>query len=221
MEQTEANRWHVTNRWLEYEGELRAGLLRVLLITSFYAIELVNFFTIEKANEGLEQFHRQATYLSAAWLLVSLAALVAIGRRYLPAGLKYATSGLDVGLLTAVVWFGSGAASPLACMYLLLVVMAGLRGSLKLIWFTTALSLAAYLSLLLAPQHVALDGNGAAIATAQTVKPITAMVFALAIAASGLLTGQLVRMLRQVISETCLRSQAATVSVVAGGEVQP
>lgn len=201
MDQADADRLHITNRWLEYEGELRASLLRVLLIICFYAVELANYLSVEQVDAAVQQFHRQATYLSAAWLLVSLAALVAIGRRYLPSGLKYATSAVDVGLLTAVAWFGSGAASPLVSMYTLLVVMAGLRGSLRLIWFTTFLGLLAYFALLFLPPPGPLTNTELGSSTRSTVKPIAVMVMALAIGASGLLTGQLVRMLRQIVSE--------------------
>ena len=197
MAQAVADRSFITDRWLEYEGELRAGLLRVVLISCFYAVELFNYLTAGQLDEATQQFHRQATYLSAAWVLVSLAALVAIARQVLPAWLKYATSGLDVLLLTSMAWFGSGASSPLVCLYLLLVVMAGLRGSLKLIWFTTLLSLGAYLALPFLPVRVVQ-------AAALPVKPIVVMVVALGIAAAGLVTGQLVRMLRQIVSEVCL-----------------
>lgn len=201
MAQTVAERSYITDRWLEYEGELRAGLLRVVLISCFYAVELLNYLTARQLDEAAQQFHRQATYLSAAWVLISLAALVVIARQALPAWLKYATSGLDVLLLTSVAWFGSGASSPLVCLYLLLVIMAGLRGSLKLIWFTTMLALAAYLALLFLPVRAVQAG-------ALPVKPIAVMVVALSIAAAGLVTGQLVRMLRQIVSEVCLSNAA-------------
>ena len=204
MTQAVADRKYITDRWLEYEGELRAGLLRVVLISCFYVLELFTFLSAAQVDQAAQQFHRQATYLSAAWVLVSLAALVAIARQYLPAWLKYVTSGLDIVLLTAVAWFGSGAASPLVCLYLLLVVMSGLRGSLKLIWFTTILALLAYVGLLLLPVPPLGDGgavDGAMKRLALPIKPIAVMVVALGIAAAGVVTGQLVRMLKQIVSE--------------------
>ncbi len=204
MQRADADRSYVIHRWLEYEGELRAGLLRVLLITAFYAVELFTFLTADQVNETAQQFHRQATYLSAAWLLVSLVALIAIGRQWLPAGLKYFTCGFDVALLTSVAWFGSGANSPLVILYALLIVMAGLRGSLPLIWFATIGATIGYVALLNLPEPP-LQRTEDAIA-ARHVKPIAVCVVVLAIVASGVVTGQLVRMVRQVVSEVYLRS---------------
>lgn len=199
----DAERSYITGRWLEYEGELRAGLLRVLLITCFYGVELYQYLSATQVDDGLRLFHRQATYISATWLLVSLGALVAITRQYLPAGLKYTTSVIDCLLLTAVAWFGSGAASPLVCLYLLLVMMAGLRGSLRLIWFTTISSLICFVFLLYAPLYVNASGK-----SVESVKPIEIMVIMLGIAASGVVTGQVVRMVRQIVSEVYLRNAA-------------
>ncbi len=191
METASPDRLFIANRWLEYEGELRAGLLRVILLISFYSVELYQYLSAASADPGLEQFHRRATYLCAAWLLVSLAALVLLARKCLPSWLKYATSGADIGLLTLVAWFGSAAASPLACLYLLLVMMAGLRGSLKLIWFTTAIALVAYLSLWAWPASKPLaEGVLAASSEAGGPKPIVVMIVGLGILASGLVTGQ-------------------------------
>lgn len=220
MERVDVDRQTITSRWLEYEGELRAGLLRVVLITCFYTVELVTYLSAAKLDEAAQQFHRQATYLSAAWLLVSLAALVAIARHWMPSGLKYASCAMDVGLLTAVAWFGSGAASPLVCLYLLLIVMAGLRGSLKLIWFVTSLALIAYVSLLYLPAHDFKTIDTLVREGARQPKPIAVMVVALGIAASGLVTGQLVRMLRQIVSEVCLRSTDVRAMNTANTEVK-
>ncbi len=234
MDRTELDRSHITSRWLEYEGELRAGLLRVILIICFYSAELFTYMAANSVSEAAQQFHRQATYLSAAWVLVSLAALVAIARRWLPAGMKYAATAVDVGLLTAMAWFGSGASSPLVCLYALLIIMAGLRGSLKLIWFTTLLALAAYWGLLTLPVHatggIALSdaalgdaalGDAASGAGKVPIQSIEVMVITLGIAASGIVTGQLVRMLRQVVSEVCLRTMANASSAADQPEVQP
>ncbi len=191
----------------------------MILITCFYAVELATYLSTAELAASDQQFHRQATYLSAAWLLVSLAALVAIARHWMPAGLKYATCAVDVGLLTAVAWFGSGAASPLVCLYLLLIVMAGLRGSLKLIWFVTLLSMVAYLALLFLPDHDAVTIVTAVPEQARRPKPIAVLVVVLGIAACGLVTGQLVRMLRQIVSEVSDRSGDRS-TVTASQEVE-
>jgi hypothetical protein len=204
MDQASKWRQHVTGRWLEYEGELRAAVLRASLIVAFYLVQLVHYLGYSSQDEAAVQFHRQATYLTAAWLFASLAVLVMLSRQYLPSALKYATSFTDVVLLTMMAFAGSGPASPLVMAYLLLIVMAGLRGSLKLIWSTTLACAAGYIVLVVMQR-----GEIQSAAPVGQVRPIEWMVALLSIASTGVVTGQLVRMLRQVVSEVCIRQLTA------------
>lgn len=204
MDQASIWRQHVTSRWLEFEGELRAAVLRVSLIVAFYVVQLVHYLAYSAQDEAARQFHRQATYLAAAWLFVSLAVLVMLGRRYLPWGLKYATSSIDVALLTLMALAGSGPASPLVLAYLLLIVMAGLRGSLRLIWLTTLACAAGFIVLVMAHAGY-FQTVGVPRVPLRVLRPVEGMVAILSIASTGVVTGQLVRMLRQVVSEVCIR----------------
>ncbi len=135
---------HVIGRWLEYEGEVRAGVLRVAFVTIFYAAELLHFGVFAERTEAVVTFHRQVTYVAAGWLFLSLAVLVAVTRNWLPSWIKFVTSGLDVTLLALVCAIGSGPASPLAMAFPLVVILAGLRGSQSLILATTLLAMVAY-----------------------------------------------------------------------------
>ena len=35
--------WYIVGRWLEYEGESRANVLRLIAIAAFYVVELINY----------------------------------------------------------------------------------------------------------------------------------------------------------------------------------
>ena len=141
------DRWLVVSRGLEYEGESRAALLRVVLVAIFYGAQLLHFTVFAQPTEVEQIFHRQATLVAAGWLCVSLAVLVMLTRRWLPNGLKFATVGIDLILLTLLAALGSGPGSPRVYVYWVVIVLAGLRGNLALIWFGTIAAMASYLFL--------------------------------------------------------------------------
>jgi hypothetical protein len=202
----ESSDWsYVASRWLEYEGEMRVALLRVIFVAAFYATQLVHFLVFSDRSPAVEQFHRQATYLAAAWLFISLAVLVALSRQFFPAWLKYVTAAFDLTLLTVMAAMGSGPASPLVFVYGVLIALAGLRGSLALIWSVTLGTMLAYLFL------VGLRDDSWFDATHST-PPIQQMVVHLSLVATGIIVGQLVRMMRQVIAETLARQQTRAVN---------
>lgn len=185
---------HTTSRWLEYEGELRAALLRVVLIAAFYAVQLLHFLVFSQRSETEQLFHRQATYLAAAWFFVSLGVLVALSRQWLPRGLKYATAGLDVVMLTGIAAIGNGPASPLVFGFGLLIALSGLRGSLPLVWFVTLAAMLAYMVLVGLRDEHWFD----AVHATPLVEQI---VVELSLASTGIVVGQLVRLPRRLGDE--------------------
>lgn len=198
---------HIASRWLEYEGELRVGLLRVLLVSAFYAAQLTHFLFLSDRSDADQLFHRQVTYLAAAWLFVSLVVLVGLSRQWLPFWLKYATAAFDLTLLTAMAAVGSGPTSPLVYVFGLLIALAGLRGSLKLIACATIGSMLAYCGLVGLADEKWFDANHA-------TPPIVQMVVQLSLAATGIVVGQMVRMIRQVLGETVERQRLQQATVV-------
>lgn len=195
-------RWrHTTSRWLEYEGEMRVALLRVVLIALFYVVQLYHFLMLSDRSVAEQIFHRQATYLAAAWFFVSLGVLVALSRHWLPRSMKYLTAGLDVVFLTAIAALGSGPASPLVFGYGLLITQAGLRGSLPLVWFATLSAMVGYLALVAMRDDSWLDAH-------HVTPVIEQLVVQLTLAATGIVVGQLVRLPRRV-SEEMLKLQMA------------
>lgn len=193
------DRWRIVSRWLDYEGELRSALLRVVFVAAFYAAQLFHFGVFSERSETEQIFHRQATFLAAGWLFVSLAVLVALTRHWFPKWLKFVTVTTDLILLTLLAEFGSGAQSPLVYVYWVVIALAGLRCDLTLIWFGTIGAMAAYLSLVGMQDPKWFDADHA-------TAPIEQLVALLSLAATGLVIGQLVRMMRQVTEDVLSRT---------------
>src|SRR5690349_16744074 len=97
-------KWYIVNRWLEFEGESRANLLRIIAVAAFYGVQLVQFHLVRSANEGSVPFHKQATALAVAWTMLALAVTVCLRRQIFPAALKYVSTAGDIVLLSALVW---------------------------------------------------------------------------------------------------------------------
>ena len=127
----------------EYQGEVRANLLRAVGITGFYLIELADF----RAGHVDAGFHRAMTALAAAWLVSSWGVFGFLRRRVFPPELKYLSTGLDVVYLTAALLVADGPRSPMVVIYPLLTMLAALRLSLPLVRFAAAGTVAGYLVL--------------------------------------------------------------------------
>ena len=195
---TDDERHRLIGIWLAYEGELRAALARVVLVACCYAAQLLNYTVFAERTEVAVQFHRQATYVAAGWLFVSLAVLVALTRRWLPVWLKYLTQSIDVVLLTLLASLGSGPQSPLVTMYFVLIAFAALRCDLVLLWYGTLSAMAGYLFLVALNDPKWFDPD-------HTTPLIEQMVTYLALGATGVIAGQLVRMMLQVTEGQSMR----------------
>ena len=146
--------WFVIRRRLEYDGEGRANLLRIIAIAAFYGIELINFHGLKLGflelprQEGVDRtFHTAVTTLAVAWVALGLGVQFCLRRRIFPASLKYVATGADIVFLTSVLVIADGPRSPLVVGYFLLVPLAALRFSLPFVRFATAGTMLGYLFL--------------------------------------------------------------------------
>jgi hypothetical protein len=133
--------WYIACRWQEYAGEARANLLRGLAIVVLYGVQLVNFHVLKSSGIA---FHRQATFLAVGWSLMVLAIFVAQKWRVFPAWLKYASTGADLALLTALAHAAGGPQSSVVAAYFLILGLAALRFSIRLIGAATIGAMLAY-----------------------------------------------------------------------------
>jgi hypothetical protein len=137
----------IAGRWKEFDGEVRATLLRLILIVVFYSVQLINYFSLAQVSDADKIFHRQVTLVSAAWLFVSLAVFISLKGGFMPAALKYVTTGIDLSLVFLLCRLGHGSASPLVSAMYVVLAMAALRFRVRLVWFATAVAVIGYMGL--------------------------------------------------------------------------
>lgn len=194
-------RWFIASRWQEYEGEGRTNLLRVLAIAAFYANHLLWYMRLDDPTEADVRFHRLATLIAAGWVFLSLGVLVALQRRYMPAGLKYATTVADLLLLTSLAWLGRGPDSPLVHGYFLVIASAALRFSLSLVWCSTLGSMACYLVLVGAKDKTWFDPQ-------HDTPVVQQLAVLLALMWLGIVIGQVLRRVRSLAQEYAATGKA-------------
>jgi hypothetical protein len=187
--------WHVASRLGEIEGEARANAFRALGVLLFYGLELLAYhgetlglpFSYARPVDQ----HRAISLIAAAWTLMAVVVDALIRRRLAPWGLPYASTGADVALLTALLAVSEGPASPFVVGYFLVLGLAGLRLSLPLVRFATALAAAGWVVLL-----------GIAKGAGKDLPPRYHQALLLcSIVFAGLLLGQAVRRARKVAEE--------------------
>lgn len=200
--------WYIVSRWQEYEGEGRANLFRILAIGVFYLVELANYHWLSPGSENADftAYHRKVTALAVAGTMVSLAVLLCLRLRVFPAILKYASTGCDLLLLTALASVDHGKSSPapdgpdspLVLVYFLILALAAVRFSVGLVWFATLGSMLGYLALVGLADKTWFDAN-------HTVPPVTQLITVLCLALTGIVLGQVIRRVRSFTEEYALR----------------
>lgn len=204
---TRERQWFIVSRWQEYEGEARANLLRIICVGAFYIVELINHGVrlgpLELPQVVDDRFHASMTGLAVAWTMVGLVTLVCLRTHVFPAALKYATTGCDLVLLTAVLMIADGPRSPLVIGYFLIVALAALRLSLGLVWATTLGAMAGFLFLLGYVKYFA----PAERAATMSVPRYYQMIVLLGIALAGVILGQLIRRVRTMAEDFARRTE--------------
>ena len=197
--------WFIVSRWQEYEGEARANLLRTIGIGAFYSIELVNhgvhIGALQLPQVVDDRFHQAVTALAVAWTMVSLATLVCLRRHFFPPAAKFITTACDLVLMTAVLTIADGPRSPLVVGYFLIIALAALRLSLRLVSMATLGSLAGYLFLLGYVKFFA----SAERAAAMSVPRYSQLIMLVALLLSGVVLGQVIRRVRSMAEDFARR----------------
>lgn len=207
---TEASdrQWYIVGRWQEFEGEGRANLIRIIAIGVFYSIQLVHFYTfVDRQGADAEhalQLHQAATALAVAGSLLSLAILLCLRRRIFPASLKFISTAGDVILITSLASIGDGPKSSLVAVYFLVIALAGLRFSLRLVWCATICSMLGYLVLVgIKDEERWFDEN-------HFVEPVKQIMTLASLALTGIVMGQVIRRVRALADDYARRLQAGT-----------
>ena len=191
-----AHQWFIVGRWQEYEGESRANLLRIAGIGIFYGVEVANY----SAGVVDRPFHQAMTALALTWAMVGLGVLFCLTQHVFPASLKFLSTAADLVLLTAILMLADGPKSPLVVAYFLLIVLATLRFSLRLIWFASLGSISSYMFLLGYAQWF--TERDLRVARYQQA------IILLALALTGIVLGQVIRRVRKIALEYAARVAA-------------
>jgi hypothetical protein len=208
--------WFIAQRWMAYEAEARANLLRIIAIGAFYLVHLWSYFSAQGrlpnfgvlqlagAGEINKQFHLLATLLAVTWAMLALGILLALQQRIFPSWLPYFSTGCDIVMLTGIICVGSAARSPLIAGYFLILVLSALRLSLPLVWFSTAGCVVAYLFVLgIAkwPDRFGFTKILGETTTDLRVPRYHQMITLLAIVLAGVMLGQIMRRVRHLASD--------------------
>jgi hypothetical protein len=185
--------WAGARRIEEWAGETRVNLFRLAAVLAFYAHHLYNvYFGDDPSIAGA--FHLAVTALVLAWSGEVVALYLCLARRWLPPWLKYAVTATDIVLVTVllmvVALVGRDARTWLAALYVLVIAAAPLRLSLPLVYVATLGSMAAYGFFLgYVKYQLGLE---------ERVTRPNQVIFALALGATGILAGQMVRQARRL-----------------------
>ncbi len=208
---TIANRsWHTTQLWQQYDGEFRANMLRIISLSVFYGIHLLNYYRpfgfFELQSQPEARFHQAVTALTAAWVFMAFAVDQSLRLRFFPKWLPYATTGMDIALLTALLCLGGGHLSPLIFGYPLILILAALRFNLTLIRVATLASCFGYLFVSAAAKWPQLL-TGRQIGRVPRYSQLMTLA---AITISGIMLGQLIRRCQIMATWYSQRSRAGT-----------
>jgi len=198
MSASDERKWYIVNRWLEYEGESRANLLRIIAVAAFYGVQLVQFHLVRAGNEAAVPFHRQATALAVAWTMLALGVTVCLRRQIFPAALKYVSTAGDIVLLAALVWLAGGPNSSITRAFFLIIALAALRFDVGLVWFSTLGCMFAYEALVGRADPTWFDADHA-------VPVVDNLIMLVSLGLTGLILGQVIRRARNAAGDYAQR----------------
>jgi hypothetical protein len=185
--------WRASQRLEGLAGEIRVNLIRIVALAAYYGHHLVNVFLTGDDPSLKGDYHLVVTYLVLAWALAALVIQYCLMRRWIPVALKYLVTIWDILLITTLLMVGGEGRSMLAVLYFLVIVAAPLRLSLALVWTATLGTMAAY-AFFLGYVRWRLE-----LPIEQRTSRPQQIVFLLALGATGLFAGQLVRQCRRLV----------------------
>lgn len=218
IESADDRAWYIAQRWQQYDGEVRANLLRIAAIGVFYLLHLWNylgsqgrlpdwgFLQLAKAGVIDRRFHLLATLLALSWAMAAAAVHLCLRNRVFPRWISAASTTFDLVMLTCVLSISSGPRSPLVVGYFLIIVLAALRFSLPLVRLATVGAAVGYVCVLGVAKWPERFGRDA---TAELSVPrYEQLVMLAAFILCGVFVGQVVRQARSVAEEYAARSRA-------------
>lgn len=208
--------WFIAQRWQQYDGELRANVLRIAAIGAFYLLHLWNYLGSQGKlpNWGLLQlsdagsvdrrFHIMATLLALSWAMAAAAIHICLRNRIFPRWISVASTIVDLVMLTSVLAISNGPRSPVVVGYFLIIALAGLRFSLPLVRCATVGAALGYLCVLGVAKWPARFGRPGDLD--MRVPRYSEFVMLAALLLCGVFVGQIVRRTRTMAEEFATRT---------------
>lgn len=194
--------WEDVRRLEEWAGEVRVNLVRMVGIVLFYGRHLVEYLMAAPGSVVRGPYHLRVTWIAAAWAAGVLLVRFQLARRVVPPWLKYVTTAWDLFLVTVLCMIASGERgaprSPLVLLYFLVIAMAPLRLSLRLVYATTAGAMLGYLGLLAHHAWFKVGFEKYYSTIELRIPRSEEAIYLLAMLVAGLLAGQVVRQARRV-----------------------
>jgi hypothetical protein len=191
--------WAQARKLEAYAGEVRVNFIRLLALVVFYAQHLVNVYVFK---EGVTpEFHTAVTALVLAWAAVVVGLHLCLTRRWMPDWLKYASTILDLTMITALGVLARDPRSPLTVLFFLAIATAPLRLSLGLVYVATLGAIAGY-GVVLGYYVYIVIGSARYYAEPSgsiRVPRATELIMVLALGTAGFLAGQVVRQMRRLV----------------------
>ena len=172
MTTSQLDQWRIVTLWQRYDGEVRAAVLRIVAVAVIYGCQLA-IMQLSTPDDALKEFHRKATYACGAWVLATLAAVVAIQGKVFFRITPYVSTLADLLLLTLV---------------------AAQRFDLALLWAATLGSMVCYMALVGIADDKWFDEK-------HTTPMIQQLVMLCSLGLAGLMAGQLVRRAKPLAME--------------------
>jgi hypothetical protein len=191
--------WTATVRWTELRGEMLANVIRLAGAGGFYLLHVLNYFVWSDPVARDAVFHRRATLIAMVAVALGAVVMLLLRKQFFPAWLKYATTGVDLLLITFLAAFGNKLGSPIVYAYFALVGVAAIRMRPSLV-ACTAVGGAAGMFVLYTLQNVDLAG-----AASPPYRAIDLAAMTLSIALLGVAAGQTVRQAKRICREYAAR----------------
>jgi hypothetical protein len=183
-------RWGDLQRIESWAGEIRVNFIRMAALLAFYGYHLANVYLISPDDASIRgAFHLKVTALVVIWGFAGMLLHFCLSRRWCPPGLKYASTVLDLTLVTLLLEVWGGAASHLSILYFPIIAASALRLSLRLVWVSTLGALLAWVLIL---------GYSKFYIRAPVPARTAQIIFGLGLGATGLVAGQIVRQARRL-----------------------
>lgn len=135
--------------WLQrketWRADSKANRLRWAALAIFTINEMVNYHLLHVVDH---RFHLGSLLIAFIWLMATIVFHLALKEHALPRLIPYLIAGVDVFLLTWLLFLADGPQSPLVSIYYLIIALSGMRIHPGISMFTGGAATFGYLAVL-------------------------------------------------------------------------